>query len=392
MKKLLAAALLTVVFFVGVFAVMQFTFHTPITILGAEKETIASVPPETFEETGYHYARLSLIEQAAYAAIVLNVEAFPEEIEIPAISAEQLGRVANAAALDHPMLYQYDRGVALVKRSGRVYFAPRYTCTKEEYEAAKAQVDQAVQDILSQMTQGTEYENELFLHDYLVGHCRYDEEESGSNNFNPVGALVDGSAICSGYAKAFKLLLDAAGIENTPVIGKASENGGEPVAHIWNAVKLGDHWYFVDPTWDDPILSDGQIEDDYGTYNYFNITDAMISLTHSDYTFDYPCDDESLFYYRVNNAYLTEETGDVVQFAAGLIAAAGENGRSYIDFKCETDALYKAAVKKLFKDQKIYRAVNRANLKLNNKFSNRTARYSVDDANRRIIVELSEKT
>ena len=133
MKKLLAAALLTVVFFVGVLAVMQFTFHKPL--IGFEEQTIASVPPETFEETGYHYARLSLIEQAAYAAIVLNVEAFPEEIEIPAISAEQLGRVANAAALDHPMLYQYDRGVALAKRNGRVYFAPRYTCTKEAESA-----------------------------------------------------------------------------------------------------------------------------------------------------------------------------------------------------------------------------------------------------------------
>lgn len=389
MRKFLTAAVLTIIFFAGIFVAMQIAFRAPER--ERERETVAPVPPETFEETGYHYLRLSTIEQAAYAAIVLNIEMFPEEIAIPTVTAEQLGRAAQAVSLDHPMLYMFDQGVAIARRDEAVFFVPRYTCAIANYESAKEKVEQTVQSILAQMPPGTAYENELFLHDYLTAHCRYDEKGVCSDNFNPVGALLDGSAICSGYAKAYKLLLDAAGLENTPVVGKACEGGGEPVAHIWNAVKIDDRWYYVDPTWDDPIMENEELGETYGTHNYFNVTDAMLAHTHSDYTFDEPCDDESLFYYCVNNAYLTTEKQDVVQFTADLIAAAAESGRSYIDFKCENDDLFNAAINKLFKKEKIYRAVNLANLKRKHSFSNRSVQYSVDETNRRIIIVLNEK-
>ncbi len=387
MKKLLLALLLTATFFAGLLIAMKVTFRTP-GLIPTPVETMAPVPPEDFEESGYYYARLNDAEKAAYAAIVRGVEDFPAEIEIPSIEAEQLGRVAKAAALDHPLLYMFDRGVSLARHDGKCFFAPDYSCAKEEYETDKAAVEQKVRDILAQTPPGGDYERELYLHDYLTEHCRYDEEDTGRNNDNPAGALLDGRAICSGYAKAYQLLLDAAGIENTTLTGKTSEDEGEPVAHIWNAVKIDDKWYYVDVTWDDPLVENKQNEELFRSHNYFNVTDQMLAPTHSEYEFDYACDDEALFYYRVNNAYLTDETEDIVSFTAALIVTAGQDGRDHIDFKCETDSLYKKAIKKLFTDEKIYRAINTANLKLRKKFGSRSVQYTVDDANRRIIIVL----
>ncbi len=390
MKRFLAAAFLTAVFLAAVFFVMQAAFHTPLPSLSASlRETTAFRPPDTFEEPGYYYARLNTAEQASYAAIVLNVETFPEEIEIAPLDTEQLGRVAKAITLDHPMLYMFEQGVVLSRHSGKTFFAPQYACTRAEYEAVKQRVAQTVKDILGQLPQGSDYDRELFLHDYLVAHCRYDQTEKAPNNFNPAGALLEGSAICSGYAKAYKLLLDQCGIENVLVTGKTTEDGSEePVPHIWNAVELSDRWYYVDPTWDDPLTDSKEMETVYGTHNYFNVTDEMLRRTHSEYEFDHPCEDESLFYYRVKNAYLTEETKDAVQFVADLIVAAAEDGNDYIDFKCESDSLCQATVKKLFTQEKIYRAVNLANLRLRHKFSDQSARYSVDETNNRIIILL----
>ena len=391
MKKFLTAAALTAGFLIALFFVMQTAFQSPL-VNTASETTTAFVPPETFEETGYYYARLTTAEKASYAAIVLNVEDFPKEIEIAPLSAEQLGRVAKAITLDHPMLYMFEQGVVLATHDNKSFFAPEYACTKAEYDAAKQRVEQEVRDIVAEMPSGSAYDKELFLHDSLVSRCQYDETEKALNNSNPAGALLEGRAICSGYAKAFKLLLDASGIETVLITGKTSEDDSkEPVPHIWNAVKLDGSWYYTDVTWDDPISESKETEVLYGTHNYFNITDAMLARTHSEYEFDHPVDDESLFYYRVNHAYLTEETGDVVSFVADLIETAGTNGDDYIDFKCENASRRKDAEKTLITDEKIYRAIDLANLKLSRKFSNRKVRYSIDETNNRMIIVLIPK-
>ena len=52
-------------------------------------------------------------------------------------------------------------------------------------------------------------------------------------------------AICGGYAQAFQMLLDRAGIENYTVSGVSS---GE--YHMWNYVLFDGKWYYCDPTAD----------------------------------------------------------------------------------------------------------------------------------------------
>jgi len=79
------------------------------------------------------------------------------------------------------------------------------------------------------------------------------------NVSSPAGPLLDKLAVCSGYADAFKVLADEAGMESVVVSGTA--NSGP---HAWNKVKIDGKWRMIDPTWND-AFQDGR---------YFLLTDA----------------------------------------------------------------------------------------------------------------------
>ncbi|WP_084127325.1 DUF2510 domain-containing protein [Demequina sp. NBRC 110054] len=67
------------------------------------------------------------------------------------------------------------------------------------------------------------------------------------------GILVEGSAVCNGYAQAFQLLADAVGLDSVIVTGTA-DGGVTTGLHAWNLVQIDDEWLVVDTTWDDAGL------------------------------------------------------------------------------------------------------------------------------------------
>ena len=127
-------------------------------------------------------------------------------------------------------------------------------------------------EVLSQVTSPSksDYENELAIHDYLVSNITY--VDNGGSTFNAYDALINGEAVCSGYTESFKTFMDMLGIENYTISGKA---GNEQ--HIWNVVRLGNDWYQVDVTWDDPVGG----SPDYIDHSYFNISDADMAIDHT---------------------------------------------------------------------------------------------------------------
>ena len=123
-------------------------------------------------------------------------------------------------------------------------------------------------------------EKVLALHDWLVHNAVYDRTYS---SYSANGVLVNGTGVCQSYAEATVLLLNAAGIECRLLSGSAdngSGNGAE--GHAWNLVKLGDHWYHLDCTWDDPTnLREGEaVFSGMERYSYFLISDEEIGRNH----------------------------------------------------------------------------------------------------------------
>lgn len=161
-------------------------------------------------------------------------------------------------------------------------------------EAQQEQARVLAEGIAQEATRGlTDDADKLrALHDRLVRGCAYDVDaaETGSEEltagaaapFTAYGALVDGKAVCAGYARAFVMLCQAAGLDAIYV-------ADEGMNHGWNAVRLEGETYFIDCTFDDPVPDRGE----YVSHEYFLRTADELAETH---TWD------RAFYERVMNA------------------------------------------------------------------------------------------
>lgn len=147
------------------------------------------------------------------------------------------------------------------------YYSPNVTDAKiDEFESA---VELFLESVPSNLSQP---QLELYVHDYIYDICEYDDYatklEYGDKSFaeahdssNAYGVLVNGYAICQGYAETYSYLLSLVGIDSTTI---SSQD------HIWNAVEIEGEWYNVDLTWNDTTQS----------HDYFNITDRVLALDH----------------------------------------------------------------------------------------------------------------
>lgn len=115
------------------------------------------------------------------------------------------------------------------------------------------------------------------IHDYIVKNCVYDETVDTQNYndaYTAYGCLVKKKAVCQGYAAAFNLLAQKAGISSIAVPGEAG--GG---SHAWNYVKDGSNYRYIDTTWDDPLPDGGSKASVKQTYFYR--TQAQLEKTHT---------------------------------------------------------------------------------------------------------------
>lgn len=342
--------------------------------------------PTVFEAGSYddyYYLELDTVQQQAYTAVRENISAFPSQIEIPALESGALSHVLDALLCDDPYLFMFDSG-SLLTVGSRNYFVPDYLMEITEYEEIRADIDSAANKIISAMPDGTDYEKELYIHDAVINSCTYSDEEIFSES-TAEGVLLEGRAKCSGYARAFKLLLEKAEIENVLISGMATDYDGNSVNHMWNAVKLDGNWYFTDITWDDPVSDDGT---EYCRHVFFNMNEDMLSRTHSDYSFAYPCDSSSLYYYAYNDAYYNVYNKETLLSISDLIAES-ENGEA--EFMFASSDAFESAAQKLFECEEIYRALETANLKKENKLVTTAVRYRFDYDSNLITVFFEQK-
>lgn len=115
-----------------------------------------------------------------------------------------------------------------------------YTPLDEAQETELAEAAERILDeiLLDDMTDG---EKALALHDWLVTHCGYSVTLYRDMAY---GALVQGAAICRGYAHGYEYLAQAAGLDSVYTFSV-------PLLHAWTLTELDGSYYCIDPTWDD---------------------------------------------------------------------------------------------------------------------------------------------
>mgnify|MGYP003571317622 CR=1 FL=1 len=120
----------------------------------------------------------------------------------------------------------------------------------------------------------------LAVHDYIINNTKYDElrakGESPYKSNKAYGSLIEGYAVCGGYADAMELFLDRLNVTNY----KISSN-----THVWNAVYINDKWLHLDLTWDDPVTLNS--DKDTLTHKFYLIdTPSLEEYKISDHDFD----------------------------------------------------------------------------------------------------------
>lgn len=109
----------------------------------------------------------------------------------------------------------------------------------------------------------------IVIHNYLINNIKY--QKDGGNK--ATDALLNGKAICTGYADLLAIFLNKLNIPNYKVV---NDN------HVWNVVYVNDEWKHIDLTYDDPINETNNI-----SYNYFLInTDTLNNYHDNNHYFD----------------------------------------------------------------------------------------------------------
>ena len=337
--------------------------------------TQEATQPKPLEPTeiGYGYEALEPELKDLYRQIHESVPTLVQAPEIKsekALSVYQMRMVIDAYIYDHPEIFWLDsKYLYWEDTDGSTSIEACYTIQGKELISAKKSFEAKLDEIISNAPKNaTAYELELYVHDYLFNNCEYDDEavdKEEDNAYSAYGAIVEKSAVCSGYSKAFQLLCNKLGVECVSITGMSDNEH-----HQWNCVKLDDSWYQVDLTWNDS---------EYGElcrYDYFNLTDEQMYKDHSVWkmfsevkdtyvdgntynVFVPKCTSETYNYYNYSCLTISDiyNSDDIVEY----IAKSAKDSKKYVEFVIDESLDYSDTVDTLLYEGYMYEWIEKSN-------------------------------
>ncbi len=230
----------------------------------------------TYEIRGYGRAHLYRNEAYVYDLLeeAMLSDTLPETIAIDPsrlVTPSQCKTAFEFFLLDYPECFWLKQSFSYVPiQSGSNIVSqikPMYLMTGSELAQAKERLNQVVEEILRDMPVEGFFEQTHYLHDAVAKRVSYVARKNWDQT--AYSALVNGEAVCAGYAAAYQLLLQTAGYKAWSINGYSRNQD-----HRWNVIWL-DHatCVYTDVTWDDH--SDSQI-----LHGYFNQSLEDFSKTH----------------------------------------------------------------------------------------------------------------
>ncbi len=328
---------------------------------------------QTGSRLKYYFSRLSSKEKQAYNNILAEIESMPADIEVPSLNQTELTTVFEALLYDNPYLFFLGRSCTITKKGITSYFNAEYIMTVSEYNQKKQELTEISAEVLKSFKAKSELETELYIHDYIVTNCSY-ENNGAEDESNAYGALLGKSAACEGYSKAAKVLFDMAGIDCYVISGMSDDFNGRQESHMWNIVKINGNYYHLDLTWDDPVGAGSENKNGL-IYTYFNITDEEIKKTHSDFTSANICTATADNYFVIKGLLFSTYNENTKSKIAKGIAAAADDGRTILEIKFSGPDVYAQAFTGLFQSQQIYDILTAAGRSTNKNISDASVSY-----------------
>ena len=194
-------------------------------------------------------------------------------LEDTVLTQAEIRLVITAVKEDNPMLFWLTDNFGFSNTNGYTALQLYSYESPENIKSMQSKLNSRVNNFINSIEYGLDnFSLELLAHNYIVDNSKYADNVKNADDdylaFTPYGVIVNGSAVCEGYAKTFSYLLSQLGIESKGIVGKGSQE-----LHMWNAVKINGNWYYTDVSWDD--------SKEYSRYDYFNITESQLKKDHT---------------------------------------------------------------------------------------------------------------
>jgi len=321
---------------------------------GVNFETGEAIPAE--ESTGITLFSDMTLEEYIIDT-VMNAKELPTKItglEQFNIPVDEFETVYFNIALKNPQLmlrtahtgYSYNTDTNMVVSVKPVFVVD----SVEEANDCRLIMEEKIEEYLDLAAKyGTNLEKLLEIHDKMIAETDYDvrvlhpetEADAPKSVYHAVGVFRDNLAVCQGYSQALYAIAKELNIQMDFCFSKEKN-------HMWNYAKLGEEWYNIDVTNDDPIENDGEgheiaRKDPRAYHKFFLISDgnlnenihgndrkSMCGETHL-------CNDkkyESGYIFNVAAPISFAREGDGMFHA--VIDVYGNTGEQKIDFKSKS--------------------------------------------------------
>ena len=275
--------------------------------------------PDSFAALRYPYRQLDERSRELYLALYSGISNYDAKIVLPdSYTAEEYRSVYLLLTTQEPEFFYLDTvyETAAEMRTAEMF----YIMAPEDAQSKRKELEAAADAVLNRAAGQTDMQRLLSIHDWICSRCSYVNAPLSDTAY---GCLVNGTARCEGYAKAFLYIARRAGIDVMSVPGMTDK--GE--AHLWNIAAADGAYYNFDVTWDDDSAYQGVT-----THTCFAVPDSVFGDHMPDRTLLSPpaCTESAKNYYQMRGMVLTE--------AAGLTNALqrwnGAVPERIIEFRC----------------------------------------------------------
>lgn len=263
--------------------------ETPIeTAEPSPTPTAAGEEYEVFPPVNESYLSASAEERELYDYMYPLIAAYePFELVAAEVGYDKLDLALVVWRLisgDHPEIDDYfmledvldeSETVTLSLRADYYYSWDQLAeCDLDELRTRLGERDARADAIIAAMpADAAAFDKYLYLAEQVAASTEYDYTMQGGTGIScPYGALITGSSICQGYAKAYQYLCHRVGLYCRFVTGSVGDE-----LHGWNLIRLSDGTYHVDVTFSD---NSGEIGSPDWLW-YFCMTDEEVRVDHT---------------------------------------------------------------------------------------------------------------
>ena len=285
--------------------------------------------------TGYFKAQLDENETYIYNAVMYASENGYSDIFLPEDvfgggsfdKAQELEYVITFLSCDSPFVahnYTTDNILKgnIEQFAGKSYHHIQLETLGEEYKSRREAAYEKAKSVIASIPDDcdTDAEKARYLYNYAATNASYQLEDYSTRNVPIADLLIDGKAICDGYADTVTMLFNMAGIETASANGVSNETKS---GHTINFAKLDGEYYYFDASADSIVFEKG-----FKPAFYFGMS---WEETSDSFTFDdkfqnrCPKTEKSLLSGNID-IVISDSSEKTIEKTAELVKSGGDTG------------------------------------------------------------------